>query len=164
MKKKKNKISLLTILLSITVISLLAILIIKDTVLTGNIVSDEINITINETTVARVCRELCESGQLRGFCLATIQDYPNGTRGTCYDFSTKYELSQFNVDRCNAVGSCIFVTDYSCVTGLGGWWETPIRDEYGWLNCAKQEGINTRKVSSSDSPPISGQICCRQVI
>ena len=103
------------------------------------------------------CKSACESGQRTSFCFVE-RKVTGDLLTTCDELSKNSEYAQYNVATCPAI-SCVVQqeTDQTCVTGLGGTWE--IADVSG--GCI-QSGIKIiRKLVSSDSPPIQGQICCR---
>jgi hypothetical protein len=99
----------------------------------------------------------CENNQRTAFCF--VERKVNDTLTTTCDELSKNSLyAQYNVETCPAI-SCVVQeeADQTCITGLGGTWESP--DAEG--KCL-QGGIKiVRKLTSSDEPPVPGQICCR---
>ncbi len=103
------------------------------------------------------CSFACENNQRTAFCFVERKVNDELTT-TCDELSKNSLYAQYNVETCPAI-SCVVQeeADQTCVTGLGGTWESP--DAEG--NCP-QSGIKiVRKLTPSDEPPIQGQICCR---
>ena len=103
------------------------------------------------------CASFCETNQAYAFCNVKITADKN-TKATCNELSTKSAYVKFGVASCPTI-SCesLNEVDGTCVTGLGGSWVFP--DEDG--NCPPDEIKILKKVTSSDTPPIEGQVCCR---
>ncbi len=103
------------------------------------------------------CRFACESSQRTAFCFVERKVNDELTT-TCDELSKNSLYTQYNVETCSAI-SCVVQqeADQTCVTGLGGTWESP--DAEG--NCP-QSGIKiVRQVTPSDEPLAQGQVCCR---
>jgi hypothetical protein len=103
------------------------------------------------------CRTACENAQRTAFCFVE-RKVNNALTTTCDELSKNSLYVQYNVETCPAI-SCVVQqeADQTCITGLGGTWESP--DTEG--NCP-QSGIKIiRQVTPSDNPLIQGQICCR---
>jgi len=103
------------------------------------------------------CGFACENNQRTAFCFVE-REVNNELTTTCDELSKNTLYTQYNVETCSAI-SCVVQqeADQTCITGLGGTWESP--DTEG--NCP-QSGIKiVRQVTPSDNPPIQGQICCR---
>ena len=104
------------------------------------------------------CRFACENAQRTAFCFVERKVNDELTT-TCDELSKNNLYTEYNVETCPAI-SCVVqdeAIDQTCVTGLGGTWES--LDAQG--NCP-QSGITiVREVTPSNQPPISGQICCR---
>ncbi len=103
------------------------------------------------------CSFACESGQRTSFCVVE-RKVTDELITTCDELSKNSLYTEYNVETCPAI-SCVVQqeVDQTCVTGLGGTWESP--DAEG--KCP-QSGIKIiRQVTSSDQPPIQEQICCR---
>ena len=104
------------------------------------------------------CRLACENNQRTAFCFVerTVNDE---LTTTCDALSKNSLYLEYNVDTCPAI-SCVVQdegVDQTCVTGLGGTWESPVSG-----GGCPQTGIKIiRQITPSDQPPISGQICCR---
>jgi hypothetical protein len=100
----------------------------------------------------------CENAQRTAFCFVE-RKVNDALTTTCDELSKNSLYAQYNVETCPAI-SCVVqteATDQTCITGLGGTWESP--DTEG--NCP-QSGIKIiRQVTPSDNPLIQGQICCR---
>ena len=105
------------------------------------------------------CRAACESNQKTAFCF--VERMVNDEIiATCDELSRNLVYAEYNVETCPAI-SCVVqeetATGQTCVTGLGGKWEFP--DSEG--KCPQSGEEIVRKLTSSDNPPIQGQICCR---
>lgn len=103
------------------------------------------------------CRFACENAQRTAFCFVE-REVNDELTTTCDELSKNPLYAQYNVETCPAI-SCVVQeeADQTCVTGLGGTWESP--DAEG--NCP-QSGIKIiRQVTPADEPSVSGQICCR---
>jgi len=103
------------------------------------------------------CRVACENAQRTAFCFVERKVNDELTT-TCDELSKNSLYAQYNVETCPAI-SCVVQeeADQTCITGLGGTWESP--DAQG--NCP-QSGIKiVRELTPSDESPIQGQICCR---
>ncbi len=103
------------------------------------------------------CRSACENSQRTAFCFVE-RKVNNELTTTCDELSKNSLYVQYDVEICPAISCAVQQeADQTCVTGLGGTWEFP--DAEG--KCL-QSGIKIiRKVTSSDGPPVQGQICCR---
>lgn len=107
------------------------------------------------------CEFACQTGQQTGFC-EVERTLSNGATATCDQLSSDSQYSSYNVQPCSAI-SCVVsaqeaahLADQTCITGLGGTWETPVD------GTCPQSGIKVvRQVNSSDQPQTAGQICCR---
>ena len=104
------------------------------------------------------CRFACESSQRTAFCFVERKVNDELTT-TCDELSKNSLYTEYNVETCHVI-SCVIQqeeADQTCVTGLGGTWESP--DAEG--KCP-QGGIKIiRQVTPSDEPLAQGQICCR---
>jgi hypothetical protein len=103
------------------------------------------------------CRFACENAQRTAFCFVE-REVNDELTTTCDELSKNSLYAQYNVETCPAI-SCVVQeeVDQTCVTGLGGTWESP--DAEG--NCP-QSGIKiVRQVTPSDEPLAQGQVCCR---
>ena len=104
------------------------------------------------------CRFACESSQRTAFCFVE-RNVNDELTTTCDELSKNSLYTEYNVETCPAI-SCVVQqeeADQTCITGLGGTWESP--DAEG--KCL-QSGIKIiRQVTPSDEPPVQGQICCR---
>jgi len=104
------------------------------------------------------CRLACENAQRTAFCFVE-RNVNDELTTTCDELSKNSLYVEYNIETCSAI-SCIVqqeAIDQTCITGLGGTWESP--DAEG--KCP-QSGIKIiRQVTPSDEPPIQGQICCR---
>jgi len=104
------------------------------------------------------CRFACENAQRTAFCFVE-RNVNDELTTTCDELSKNSLYAEYNVETCSAI-SCVVqdeATDQTCITGLGGTWESP--DAQG--ECP-QTGIKiVRQITSSDEPPVQGQICCR---
>jgi hypothetical protein len=140
----KKLVRVIIIILALIVISVAVILILEKEEIEPNPIDVQ-------------CRFDCESNQRTAFCF--VERKVNDTLTTTCDELSKNSLySGYNVETCPAI-SCVVQeeADQTCVTGLGGTWESP--DAEG--NCP-QSGIKIiRQVTPSDNPSIQGQICCR---
>ena len=102
------------------------------------------------------CALFCNTNQRDAFCSFNVIVNDN-LRTTCQDLATNSAYSQYNVQPCSTI-SCQLTAqelDKTCVTGLKSTWVTPTAG-----GCPAQDGKFTRIRSSSDNPPIEGQICC----
>lgn len=107
-------------------------------------------------TPKEACESFCETNQRTLFCFAKI--YQNDIAvGTCEELAAS---SRYNVEKCETISCEIQPVDKTCVNGLNGNWEIPEADG----SCPQITGKIIRKVLSSDSAPIAGQICCREVL
>ena len=111
--------------------------------------------------IATQCAFACESGQKTSFCLVE-RTLTSNLKATCDELSKNSQYSQYNVAPCSAI-SCVVsaqeaarAADQTCITGLGGTWESPIGE--GTCPQTGEELVN--KLTPSDNPPIAGQICC----
>lgn len=107
------------------------------------------------------CAFACQSGQKTSFCTVerTLNDK---TTATCDQLSTNSQYSSYNVQSCASISCTVsaqeaaHLADQTCVTGLGGTWQTPVN------GVCPQSGIKIiRQITPSDQPSITGQICCR---
>lgn len=103
------------------------------------------------------CRVACENNQRTAFCFVE-RKVNNALTTTCDELSKNSLYVQYNVETCPII-SCVIQeeADQTCITGLGGTWEFP--DEEGICPQSGEEIV--RKLTSSDEPPIQGQVCCR---
>ncbi|MGA2130184.1 MAG: hypothetical protein ABSG05_01030 [Candidatus Pacearchaeota archaeon] len=111
--------------------------------------------------VSAQCAFACQSGQKTAFCDVelTLNDK---TLATCYNLSTNSQYSSYNVQACPSI-SCTLsaqqaahLADQTCITGLGGAWQTPINGM-----CPQTKITAVIQLTPSDQSPIAGQICCR---
>ncbi|MBA7667121.1 hypothetical protein ES703_75206 [subsurface metagenome] len=103
------------------------------------------------------CKFACENAQRTAFCFVE-RTVNNELTATCDGLSKNSLYAEYNVETCPAI-SCVVQeeADQTCVTGLGGKWESP--DAEG--KCP-QTGITiVRQLTPSDKPLVQGQICCR---
>jgi len=103
------------------------------------------------------CASFCNTNQKAGFCSFEIQ-VNNNLRTTCYELLQNSQYAEYNVQPCLTF-SCELTpeeADQTCVTGLGGKWETPVNNQ-----CPQTGIMIVRKITPSDSSSIEGQICCR---
>lgn len=119
--------------------------------------------TDNETnlpppdTLAVQCEFICETNQTAGYC-DTKRNLENGGTATCSELATDSQYSSYDVQPCPTI-SCETQTqqiDQTCVSGLEGTWTNPNSEG----NCPVQGNNLSKKRTSLDSPPVSGQICC----
>ena len=107
--------------------------------------------------IAEQCAFACESRQKPSFC--DIERVVNDEiRATCDELSTNSQYSGYNIVPCPGI-SCepsAQEADQTCVTGLGGKWETRVGDA-----CPQSGEKIVRKIIASDESPVTGQICCR---
>jgi hypothetical protein len=103
--------------------------------------------------VSEQCKFACDSGQKMSFC-DIERELTDGSRTTCDALAKENKLS---VETCPKV-SCAEETllDTTCVSGLGSIWKAPTSGD----KCPSEENKFVRKRTSSDSAPVSGQICC----
>ena len=104
------------------------------------------------------CRFACESSQRISFCVVE-RKVTDELITTCDELSKNSLYTQYNVEICPTI-SCVIQQEeanQTCITGLGGTWESP--DTEG--KCPQGGEEIVRKLTSSDGPPVQGQICCR---
>ena len=104
------------------------------------------------------CRFACENAQRTAFCFVERKVNDELTT-TCDELSKNSLYAEYNVETCPAI-SCVVqdeAIDQTCVTGLGGTWESP--DAEG--KCPQSGEEIVRKLTPSDESLIQGQICCR---
>ena len=111
-------------------------------------------------SVSTQCAFACESGQRNAFCSVEMT-LSNGA-ATCEQLASQSQYSSYDVKPCPAISCTVSApgaanaADQTCLTGLGGTWQTPISGS------CPQSGIKIiKQVNASDQPPITGQICCR---
>jgi len=122
----------------------------------------------NKTNVEDIinqCEMSCVGKSVYGFCdvqrTLIDPDLPNNqesVKASCDFFSTSGTYAKYGIEKCPEIQPCDAAkdTDQTCVTGLGGIWQTP--DNQG--NCPLQEGKTGKERTPSDNPIIAGQICC----
>ena len=107
--------------------------------------------------ISEQCAFFCDTNQKNGFCSFQVKASDSLTT-TCDEFATNSAYSQYNVQTCPTI-SCTLIqeeSDQTCISGLGGVWETPQQDG----SCSQFGETIRRKLSPSDSPQVGGQICC----
>lgn len=110
-------------------------------------------------TVFTQCAFACQSGQKTSFCLVE-RTLSNGQTATCDQLSTNSQYSAYNVSSCPSISCTISaqetarLNNQTCV-GIGGTWQTPVNGE-----CPQSRPELVRKLNPTDSPPVTGQICC----
>lgn len=100
------------------------------------------------------CKYFCDTNQKSGFCSFDIKVTDSLTT-TCEELVSSSKYSQYNVSPCPSI-SCEASSTLRCVEDLGAQWETPVDG-----NCPAGNGLIGRQITSTDSPPQSGEICCR---
>ncbi|MCX6749743.1 MAG: hypothetical protein NTW17_03315 [Candidatus Pacearchaeota archaeon] len=110
--------------------------------------------------VSTQCTFACESGQKTSFCLVELK-LKNDLTATCEELSKDSQYLEYKVQQCPSISCTVsaeeaaHLADQTCITGLGGKWETPVNDK-----CPLTGEEMTWKLIPSDNPPITGQICC----
>lgn len=102
-----------------------------------------------------LCAGFCETNQRTAFCFVAVNVNEN-LKKTCDELSSNQEYLKYNVKKCENISCAPLEIDQTCVSGLGGSWETP---EIGG-SCPQSGDKIIFKVKSSDNSPIAGQICC----
>lgn len=107
--------------------------------------------------ITEQCAFACESGQKSSFCYIEREVIDN-LRITCDELSKNSQYSIYNIALCPAISCEISAqeTDQTCITGLGGTWESPVGEDV----CPQSGDEIVRKLNSSDESPVAGQICC----
>lgn len=98
------------------------------------------------------CENACNTNQEYGFC-GLQRKLTDELSATCKEISENSEYAKYNVQPCPNL--CDKPVDKTCVEGLGGTWEFPVNE-----GCPIGEGKIGKKLTSTDSPPTQGQICC----
>jgi len=110
-------------------------------------------------SVSEQCANFCGTEQKAAFCDVSIK-VTDTFRAKCNALATNPAYSKYNVEPCDSI-SCVLTeeeSDNTCVSGLGGVWESPVGETCEPLGDAKRIVL-----SSTDSPPIEGQVCCSPV-
>jgi len=102
------------------------------------------------------CQYACEIGEVYGFCSAK-RNVEDDVRATCKTLAEDSQYAEYNVESCLEISCGPQDLDQTCVSGLGGTWESPTADG----ECSQGGAKIRRPVTPSDEPPIEGQICCR---
>ncbi len=112
-------------------------------------------------TLSTQCSLACQSGLKISFC-DVERTLSKGATATCNQLSTDSQYSSYGVQSCPSISCTVsaqeaaHLADQTCVTGLGGTWQTPVN------GICPQTGITAiRQLTPSDQPPVAGQICCR---
>ncbi|HOW37195.1 MAG TPA: hypothetical protein PLK34_03020 [Candidatus Pacearchaeota archaeon] len=111
------------------------------------------------SSLKEICNSFCETNQRTAYCFLSLK-IKRELKGTCDELSTNSEYSSYNIERCENFSCAVDTTDKTCVIGLNGFWTTPQINE----DCPQIEGKILRKVKSTDSAPVEGQICCREIL
>ena len=134
-----------------TIIIVLAVIVILILSYTGKPKTDPLSVQ---------CQFACESGQKTSFCnVERVLD--NGASATCDQLSSDSQYSNYGVQPCDSFSCTVSqqeaarLADQTCVTGLGGTWETPVDGK-----CPQSGIVLVTELNSSDQPPTAGQICC----
>lgn len=103
------------------------------------------------------CAQFCETNQKAAFCDVGLM-LDDGSRATCGELATNPEYVSYGVNSCAQIDCSVEeVVDQTCISGLGGVWEEP---QEGGI-CSQFGEKVRRELSSSDEPPVAGQICCK---
>jgi len=103
------------------------------------------------------CQNQCNLSSKIGFC-DVERKVTESLTTTCYELAKNSQYAQYNVQSCPAI-TCVTSAqiDQTCVTGLGGTWETPTASG----DCTQSGTKIRRELNASDNPPVAGQICCK---
>ena len=110
--------------------------------------------------VSEQCAFACESEQKVAFC--NVERTVGNLKLTCDELATNSQYTSYNVETCATISCEEYEQeqasiDQTCVTGLGGTWQTS--EATG--TCPQTGDKIVRQVTPSDNPPQVGQICCR---
>ncbi len=101
------------------------------------------------------CQNACEINSFSGFC--SMERKVNDVRATCKTLAEDSQYAEYSVEACSGISCEPQDIDQTCVSGLGGTWESPTAEG----RCSQSGPKVRRQITPSDEPPIGGQICCR---
>ncbi|MBU2503737.1 MAG: hypothetical protein KJ879_01655, partial [Nanoarchaeota archaeon] len=107
------------------------------------------------SSLVTTCDDWCANEQLSDWCDFELS--ADTGRGSCYGFANSPLYTQLGVKKCSAI-DCNNrpVEDNTCMEGLGGVWDTSNSNG----ECDPVNGITRFVVTSTDEPPVAGQVCC----